>query len=190
MRDLPLGTQHTKTQLPIPHPFADVFYYMYNSSCLTLSFPTPSAHFALRSRQKAGLGGSQQPRRSLARRLQGRLCRPRSGKPGLRCPPGGLASNPRGLTALVARCHGSLRGILPGADQAAQTLHCCPGLLLLLLLSQGKGPQAGVPREVSCSGPDKPVPRTPAYAAGPNTPLRAHLHSTLLVPVRRGRVVE
>lgn len=113
---------------------------------------------------------------------------------GLPPPPGGLAwpgPQPRALTALVAHCRGSGRCILPGAEQAPQALHRCPALLLLL--SRGKGPQAGVPREVSCAGPDKPVPRAAVHAAGPNTPLRAHLQAPRWCPDTtegRGRCLE
>lgn len=113
------------------------------------------------SRQKAGLGGSQQPWHAACR--EGRSCAvPR--RPRLR---------PPGLTALVAPCRGSLRGILRGAEQADQALHRCSSSSS----DKGKGPgrcaEGGVPA---------PTNRFPAHTAGPNTPLRAHQHNTPPVP--------
>lgn len=98
------------------------------------------------SRQKAGLGGSQQPWHAACR--EGRSCAvPR--RPRLR---------PPGLTALVAPCRGSLRGILRGAEQADQALHRCSSSSS----DKGKGPRPLC--RGRCPGLDKPVPSTHSRA--------------------------
>lgn len=98
-------------------------------------------------------------------------------QPGAHGPLGHLASHPHALTAVMAGCRSSRRGILPGSKQAAQTLHRCPRLFFVL--SEGKGPLSGLGTKGGpCSGPNKPVSRaelTLAHPARPGAPPRAHL---------------